>query len=458
MTDLADLIRHDNALFVGSMAAYKYSPALERKYRFTSRFGDEVELFERSPDGKVIYLPRALCPSPLGDADKRDHGQPVDFPKKPVPRDHQVKLFNETAAFLKKGQSGVVSAYTGWGKTVLGYHAAAILGVKTLVITTKDDIYQQWIEGAHKFLGLPMHEIGEIRQDKCEVQGTKFCVAMIHSLAKDGKYPDWIVKGFGLVIFDECHRVPAENFSIVARMFPAKLRLGLSATPNRADGKELLVQAHIGPIRAATEAQLMIPKVLRFHSPWQCPRVFKSDPITGQKKAVKIPHEPGKTTHIEKMIAADEARNHRIAELVKEAFEKGRKTVIFSTLTDHLQTMGRAVRKLGISGKEIGFYGQASNKAERAHREREKVKPIIFTTYTMMGEGTSLDWLDTCILAMPRANVIQPVGRIRREYEDKAPPVVMDIIDADSPVFAGYSSRRLEWYKNLGAVVKEMEW
>ena len=117
---------------------------------------------------------------------------------------------------------------------MLGYHAAYVVGRKTLVITTKDDIYKQWLEGAKKFLGLPDHLIGEIRGDKCEVNGTAFCVAMIHSLSKDGKYPDWVTKGFGLVIFDEVHRLPAQQFSTVADKFPALLRLGLSAHAERA--------------------------------------------------------------------------------------------------------------------------------------------------------------------------------------------------------------------------------
>ena len=341
--------------------------------------------------------------------------------------------------------------------TVLGYHAAAVVQRKTLVITTKDDIYQQWLEGARKFLGLKPHEIGEIRGDKCEVVGTKFCVAMIHSLSKEGKYPDWIVKDFGLVIFDECHRVPADQFSEVVDMFPAKLRLGLSATPERADGKEMLVLAHIGPIRAKTEAQLMIPKVLRFTSAWECPKVLRTDPDTGAKRVVRLPHEPGKTTHVEKIIAADSLRNRLIAELVESAFQKNRKTVVFSTLHEHLKALHRVCHEVhGISGRQMGFYVGATTKAEKEQREREKVKPIVFTTYAMMSEGTNLDWLDTCILAMPRSTVTQPVGRIRREYPDKGDPVVMDIVDHDSPVFSGYASSRLRWYQQIGAVVKDM--
>ena len=754
MAVLSELIRHDKPLRTGSTAVYPYKPQLESKYRFTSRFGEEVLLHR--VEGDVIHLPRALCP--ISDNDERVDGEVVHFSQGPSPRPHQVKLFEETAKFLKQGLSGIVSAYTGWGKTVLGYHAAYVTQRKTLVITTKDDIYKQWIDGASKFLGLQPNEIGEIRGDKCEVIGTKFVVAMIHSLSKAGKYPDWIDKDFGLVIFDECfhpdhelltpdgwkpvseiteqdkvmafnaetgsvqfepvlrtvakpfvgnlvrvkgnkfhtlttpgheqpirrkrnsgwelgrstlgdlnlhsrvqlpvsgrlagtgeltaleklriafeadghllytskttgentyrfsfrrarkirrlsdilhelgwdftvrencrgdinivfksdllmtkdfswfdpfedggrnesflseltewdgwadsyagfwehksrdvadlvqliaqlagrnasivpvgtrwrvrwcatqvwvdsagfskeevpysgmvycvtvpsgnvvtrlngtisisgncHRVPAEQFSNVVDMFRAKLRLGLSATPDRADGKELLIHAHIGPIRARTEAQLMIPKVLLFRSAWECPRVLRTDPMTGQKRVVRLPHEPGKTAHVEKILAADPQRNHLIAELAYEALEKNRQTVVFSTLIDHLRSLHRACHEVfGISGRQMGFYLGAQTKAEKQAREREKVKPIVFTTYQMMSEGTSLDWLDTCILAMPRSNVVQPVGRIRREYPDKGTPVVMDIQDHDSPVFSSYAASRLRWYESIGCRVVHM--
>jgi superfamily II DNA or RNA helicase len=463
---LSELIMHEPPLRTGATAVYAYKPGLERRFKFTSRFGEEVKLCTVDHGKHEIHLPRAVCP--VGPVDLRTDGEAVVYPKRPEPRSHQVALFEETAAFLKAGLSGIVCAYTGWGKSPLGYHAAHVVGRKTLVVTTKDDIYEQWIAGAcgwdrrqkkpvTNFLGLTPDEVGEIRADKCEVVGTKFCVAMIHSLSKDGKYPDWIVNGFGLVIFDECHRLPAEQFSAVADMFPARLRLGLSATPERKDGKELLVLAHIGPIRAKTEAELMVPKVLRFASAWQCPRTLKLNKETGEREVIRIPHQPGKTTHIEKMLAADQVRNRMIANLVKQALDKGRTTVVFSTLTDHLKAIHRACHTaFDIPGRQMGFYVGASTKAEKQAREREKVKPVIFATYGMMSEGTSLDWIDTCILAMPRSSVAQPIGRIRREYEGKSPPVVMDIVDQDSPVFNAYAAGRLSWYKSIGCPIKEM--
>ena len=450
---ISELMRSDKPLSTGGTSVYPYKVHLEARYKFTSRFGDVVPLYR--VEGHMIHLPRALCP--IGVVDARAVGETVHYPKNPTPKAHQAKVFDDTVKFLKAGESGIVCAYTGFGKTVLGYRAAYALQVKTLVITTKEDIYTQWIEGAQKFLGLEPHEIGEIRGDKCEVVGTKFVVAMIQSLSKEGRYPDWIGKDFGLVIFDEVHRVPAEQFSAVVDKFPAKLRLGLSATPHRSDGKETLVFAHIGPIRVRTEAQLMIPKVLRFTSAWECPRVMREDKYSGERVVQRLPHQPGKTAHVEKIIAADPVRNRLIADLINSAFLKGRKIVVFSTLHEHLKSIPRlCLKDFGMSGKDLGFYVGATTKAEKEHREREKVKSVLLTTYTMMGEGTSIDWLDTCILAMPRAKVEQPVGRIRREYPDKKTPVVMDIMDHDSPVFSAYVSSRGKWYAAIGAELKDI--
>ncbi|MEY9560506.1 DEAD/DEAH box helicase [Sinorhizobium fredii] len=466
MAVLSELITHEKPLVTAASAVYTFKPSLERRYRFVSRFGDEVLLHRLDPDNGLIHLPRALCP--VGIKDERAFGAKVDFPHGPSPLPHQVAIFKEIAATVSAGLSGLVVAGTGTGKTAMGFHAAFTLQRKALVITTKDDIYKQWIDRACglvsasnpegvNMLGLQPHEVGEIRGDKCEVLGTKFVVAMIHSLSKSGKYPPWIVDDFGLVLFDECHRVPADQFSAVADMFPARVRLGLSATPERKDGKDLLVRAHIGPVRARLERELMVPKVLRYNSAWECPRVFRRDKASGETKVVRLPHEAGKTTHLEKILAADPARNHFLGELIATAFHKGRQLVVFSTLHDHLKAMHRICRDAyGISGRQMGFYIGTTSKHDEEQRERDKVKPILFTTYSMMGEGTDLPWLDACLLTMPRSSVEQPVGRIRREYPDKAQSVVIDVADFDSPVFAGYAHNRARWYEKIGAVVKQM--
>lgn len=441
MTSFSDLVMHKKPLRTAATAIYPYDKKLEDHYTFTSRFGQEVPLFRR--DGNVIHLPRALCP--VGHIDERDDGDAVLFPKGPTPRPAQSKVFKDIATIVKERQSGVVLAPTGSGKTIMGLHAAYVMQRKTLVITTKEDIYDQWRERAAQFLGITDEDIGEIRGDKCQVVGTKFCVALIQSLSRADKYPDWITKGFGLVIFDEIHRLGAEQFSRVAPMFPAVMRLGLSATPERADGKELIFLAHIGPIRVRMTAEQLVPKFMLVRSAWKCPR---------NPQGKKLYHEGGKTMHVEKLIAMNPRRNALIGELARNCYEKGRRTVIFSSLLDHLDDIKEVlVKDNGIPVTAIGLYVGATSKAEKALRDKEATKPIVLTTWTMTSEGTDLPWLDTCILAMPRSNVVQPVGRIRREYPNKKDPVVIDIIDDDSPVFASYARNRQKWYRGIGAEI-----
>jgi superfamily II DNA or RNA helicase len=74
----------------------------------------------------------------------------------------------------------------------------------------------------------------------------------------------------GMVVHN-CHRVAADQFSSVCFNVPAKLRLGLSATPERQDGKEFVLHAHIGPIRVKTKVLAMLPKVLVYTPDWECP-------------------------------------------------------------------------------------------------------------------------------------------------------------------------------------------
>ena len=137
-------------------------------------------------------------------------------------------------------------------------------------------------------------------------------------------------------------------------------------------------------------------------------------------------------------------------------YQKGRKVVVFSSLISHLESLKAAVNALGVPGADMGLYIGASTKAELAHRDKIMGRPVVFTTFGMCSEGTNLPWLDTCILAMPRSRVTQPVGRIRREYEGKGEPVVLDFVDNASPVFASYASSRRKWYEKIGCKIVEM--
>lgn len=450
---LTDLIMSEPPASYGAMAEYPFSVALQQRFTTFSRFGDPVLLYKIN-QGRIL-LPRAVCP--VGANDTRVPGRPVEFTCSLKPRsDEQARVINATTDFLLAGQSGLVQCPTGFGKTAVTQPVIANVGVKTLVILPKTDLLwgdQQWLWSAKKFLGLTDNDIGIVQQDTCLVKGRKVIFAMLHSLAIPGRYDMSLFEDVGLVIWDEVHRLPADQFLSTATLFPAKLRLGLSATPERADGKEIAVYAHIGPVRVSSKAIPMKPKVLAYRTAWQCPRTMRPDPKTGVKKIVPLPHSPGKCTHIFKLLAKDPTRNKLLAEMIETAWRKKRKLVVFSHLIDHLDTLRAAAGAEGVPFKDMAYYvgGMKTQDLEAA-----KVKPVILTTPNMMKEGTNLPWLDACLFATPMSDIVQATGRILREYPDKPTPIIFDITDDDSPVFAGYAKNRRLFYKKLGAEVVEM--
>jgi superfamily II DNA or RNA helicase len=104
----------------------------------------------------------------------------------------------------------------------------------------------------------------------------------------------------------------------------------------------------------------------------------------------------------------------------------------------------------GIPSADMAYYVGGMKEKERA---LAKQKRVLFATYAMTAEATDIPRLDTAVLATPRANVLQPVGRILREYEGKPQPVVYDLVDTSIPLLMGYKSKRQTEYFKLKATI-----
>jgi superfamily II DNA or RNA helicase len=414
---------------------------LEDFFTYKTHLGEEVKLYQHSL-GQTVQVPRSMCPG--GISDYRVTTPPIEVQSFVKPRSkEQSRVIQETADFLLHGQSGILEAPPGFGKTVCAASIISKVDQVTLVVVTKDDLMEQWRKRLIQFTDLASYDIGMIRQDTYDVEDRKVVIAMIHSLAKASKYPGSLGEEFGLVIWDEVHRLPAETFSSTAYMFSAKLRLGLSATPERGDGKFDTVHAHLGPVRVRTEEIPMTPVVGMYKSTWKVPK---------WPNGKYMAHDSGKTMHVEKTIAEHEPRNVKLMKLIKQCYDGGRYTAVFSSLTDHLKLLRGTAIEMGVPEEATCLYvSKAPQKMkDRAFDENTR---LIFATYGMMSEGTDIDHLDCCILATPRANVKQVVGRVVRYKDGKPDPVVLDIVDEDSPVFAGYSEKRKKYYMSLGSKI-----
>lgn len=324
----------------------------------------------------------------------------------------------------------------------------AQVGKKTLVVVTKEDIKDQWVVAAQQFLGLSPKEIGIIQGDRFQVGGKKLVIAMIQSLAKEDRYPAHQMKEFGLVIFDETHRVAADYFSQACFRAPAKLRMGLSATPDRKDGRGETLLAHIGPVRVKTSAAPMTPRIIARMSPWKIPQTrikTKSGYTIGP-----IPHSAGKCGHIINMLANHQGRNQMLTAFTVAAYQKGRNILVQSDRREHLETLAMMCQKAGIPPSEIGYYVGGLTADQR---EAVKHKRVIMATYQMTAEATDIPWLDTLVMGTPKSDVRQIVGRVIRIHEGKKEPIVFDVIDLSSNVFSGYWNRRREWYNSINAEI-----
>ncbi|HEY7343284.1 MAG TPA: DEAD/DEAH box helicase [Ktedonobacterales bacterium] len=144
-------------------------------------------------------------------------------------------------AWRAEGCRGVVVLPTGSGKTLVGALAIAEVEQATLVVVPTIDLLRQWRRALAEALGRAPEDIGVYGGGAHEVQPITIITyesAAIH--------PELLMR-FGLLIFDECHHLPAQTYRQIAEGAFTPLRLGLSATPERADEEHLALERLIGP-------------------------------------------------------------------------------------------------------------------------------------------------------------------------------------------------------------------
>ncbi|HEY7035785.1 MAG TPA: DEAD/DEAH box helicase [Thermomicrobiales bacterium] len=206
-------------------------------------FGDEEAEAPEPPIVSTVAAPSTSTPASVAHLLTAGVQAAYGLPRSPVfdltPRPYQEEAID---AWAKHGGRGVIVLPTGAGKTVVALMAAARLGVRTLVVAPTIELLHQWRAALSERLGYPLDEVGIVGGGKRTVRD--LTVITYDSAAMPHRRLD----GFGLLIVDEVHHLPARAYRSIAGKVNAPFRLGLSATPERSDDGHEALDHLVGPI------------------------------------------------------------------------------------------------------------------------------------------------------------------------------------------------------------------
>ena len=339
----------------------------------------------------------------------------------------------------------------GFGKTVVGAKIISELKTNTLVIVNRNNLLEQWKERLSYFFNINKKEIGQIGNSKENPNG-KLDVASFQSLFKKDNLEE-LVKDYGLVIVDECHHIAAYSFEKVLKAVRSKYVYGLTATPTRKDGWHKIIYMQCGDIRVrVSHCELKQNKEME-HIVIVKKTNYKYIP-TEEKDKIKISEILNDMCH-------NVFRNDMIIQDIKKCVLEGRIPIVLTERIEHLKILKESLEDLevpvvvyrgNIGKKKIKEIQDVIDEADRNNKPR-----IILATSSSIGEGFDDSRLDTLFLIMPvswKGRIIQYVGRLHREHEDKEKVIVYDYLD-NMKVLEKMYNRRLKGYKIAGYEIIE---
>jgi len=373
--------------------------------------------------------------------DERYEGQPVEVSFAGTLRDDQ----EAAVVAMLHYDTGVLCAPTAFGKTVAAAAMIARRGVNTLVLVHRTELLKQWQERLQSFLGVGKGVVGTIGGGKAKPTG-KIDIAVIQSLSRQGEINS-LVENYGHVIIDECHHVGAVSFDAILKRVKAKFVLGLTATPIRRDGQQPIVFMQCGPTRYTATQPSSAPHDLE---------VVAHTLGT----SIDLPQEAG-IQDVFRHLIHDPARTTAVADAVRDAFNQGRKVLVLTERTEHLDALATAL--LGKVPTPFVLHGRMPKKQRaKVIQELDELPPdlarILLATGKLVGEGFDHPPLDTLVLAMPiswRGTLQQYAGRLHREHASKTDVRVIDFVDTGHPALLRMWDKRQRGYRAMGYQMAE---
>jgi len=243
------------------------------------------------------------------------------------------------------------------------------------------------------------------------------------------------------ILVHNCHHSPAKSFIKVLQEFKATNVYGLTATPNRPDGLQWVMELILGPIRYTINRTTLQEKgkIIK-------PTIF----------AINTPFIPKKNyTHGDMVqhitdLCNNQERNEFIIKSIKERLDPSRRYLILSGRVDHCNLLAEKLKDL----KPSVLHGQLGDKEYNKTLELLKSEAPLLTiaTYSSVGEGFDIPIWNTLFLVTPFSSEIratQVVGRIVRSAKGKKDALVYDFVDNKDEILYSRYLKRAKIYREL---------
>lgn len=431
---------------------------------FTDASKEDLSSYEVfTEDKKYLYIPRYFGTSKFGKLDLnskkitfKDQKSKMKFTGKL--RAYQEPIIKSCLESLKTLGGGIISLYCGAGKTTLALYLACTLGLKTLVVVHKSFLQDQWYERIKQFTDA---KIGIIRQKKVDVKDKDIVIGMLQSISMRD-YDPKIFQDYSIVIFDECHHTGSRVYSKALQKTTTKYTIGLSATPKRSDGTTKVINWFLGDV---------IYKLERKGDKNVAVKCFSYD-TSSKLFAEKNRWFQGKTrpdtVKMRTNLCKIKSRNTFVVSIIDSLRKKyERKILVLAERREHLKTLKTKLDEIIQQevDKDILEPGEVKTayymgKMKSYELEDAAEADIIFGTYAMAEEGLDIDRLNTLVLAAPKKDIVQSIGRIMRKpiKEGDIIPLIVDIVD-DLSTFPNWAKVRTAFYnKNKYTVSNYMSY
>lgn len=384
---------------------------------------------EKQPEKVKDELITFLGTSPMFKAFEAD--LPVQMGQMIELRDYQQEAIDNLKKMREDGKTiALLYHATGVGKTITAATDAKAVSGRTLFLVNalklasqaKDTFAKVWPEAT----------LGEYTGSQKDVSQTVI-FATVQSISKD--LEKFSPTDFDYLIVDECHHAAANTYQKIFTYFHPKFILGLTATPERSDGEDMLELfqnvAHKMDLKTAVERGVLVPI--------RCIRVKTNIDLTD----VRINGIKYNSQDLESKLFIPE-RNQLIVDTYLK-YVNGKKTVIFCASVDHAAEIAKLLRDSGVKAEAVSGRDRVEVR-EKILKDYETGSTNVLCACDLLNEGW--DSPHTTVLFMARPTMsktiyLQQLGRGTRRYPGKEDLLVVDFVDNANMFNMPYSLHRV---------------